>query len=510
MSDSSIHRVARNTFMLYIRMLLILFVSLYTVRVVLNALGVEDFGIYNVVAGVVLLFSFLSTSMASATQRFFSFALGKKDTLLLKKIFCTNMLIYLTIAVVAVLLLETIGLWFIKNRLNVPAIRLSEVCVLYHFSMLTLIGGIFTSPFMAIIIAHEDMQIYAFLSIVDAAMKLAAAYLLLCISQDKLVGYGILLFGTSVVTAALYAGVCIRRYQECRFRNFIFDRQLSGEILAFTWWTLFGNLSTVIRTQGVTILLNQIFSPVIVAAQAIALKVSGVINIFSNSFNVGLYPPVIKHYAAGENKEMMHLIFLGSKITFFLMWILALPLLLKMDYILHWWLKDPPPNAVLFSRLALIESAIAAISLPIATAARAPGKMKMYELTLGIIQITILPLSWLFLKYGCEAYVVFVIAIGVNLVMFIVRLLIVRKLIELPCLSYLYKVALPAGLVVAVSFFPVCYVNGILPDGFIGSCIVGGFSLMCSSLAMFFIAFRKEERLKIRNIMLQKIKVFSV
>lgn len=490
--------------MLYFRQLFIMLVSLYTVRVVLNVLGVEDYGIYNVVAGVVTLFNFLSGTMASATQRFFSFALGKNDVFLLKKIFSINLLVYLIIALTAVVLLETAGLWFVMTKLNVPSDRLTDVCLLYHFSVLTFIGMICASPFIAIIVAHEDMQIYAYLSIIETVMKLGIVFLLVWSPGNKLVIYGALLFLVSIINALMYLFVCMRKYEECTFRNFRLEKKLLREIFDFTGWTLFGQLSTVLRNQAVTVLLNQFFSPVVVAARAIALNVSGCINIFANNFNVGLYPPIIKHYAAGERKEMFQLIFNGSKITFFLMWIIALPLFLEMDFVLTLWLKEPPPGVVLFTRLALLESLINSVSLPLTTAARAPGKMKMYELTLGIIQILIFPASWLILLYGGEAYTVFVVAIIANLLMFIVRLILVHQLILLPIRKFIYTVVIPVFLIILFSTVLVSLLKSTLPSGLISCCVVGMATIFFSVLGMFFIGFNKEERQRVTDIIMQK------
>lgn len=504
-NSSSNKRIAKNTLMLYFRQLFIMLVSLYTVRVVLNVLGVEDYGIYNVVAGVVTLFNFLSGTMASATQRFFSFALGKNDVFLLKKIFSINLLVYLIIALTAVVLLETAGLWFVMTKLNVPSDRLTDVCLLYHFSVLTFIGMICASPFIAIIVAHEDMQIYAYLSIIETVMKLGIVFLLVWSPGNKLVIYGALLFLVSIINALMYLFVCMRKYEECTFRNFRLEKKLLREIFDFTGWTLFGQLSTVLRNQAVTVLLNQFFSPVVVAARAIALNVSGCINIFANNFNVGLYPPIIKHYAAGERKEMFQLIFNGSKITFFLMWIIALPLFLKMDFILTLWLKEPPPGVVLFTRLALIESLINSVSLPLTTAARAPGKMKMYELTLGIIQILIFPASWLILLYGGEAYTVFVVAIIANFVMFAVRLFIVHWLIQLPLRQFSFHVILPVLLVMICSALSSFLMSAILPSGFIFTCLLGFASIFFSFLWMYFIGLSSLQRLQIQNIIIKKV-----
>ncbi|OJV36701.1 MAG: polysaccharide biosynthesis protein [Bacteroidia bacterium 43-41] len=497
--------------MLYFRQILILLVSLYTVRVILDVLGVEDYGIYNVVAGIVSLFSFLSGAMASATQRFFSFAIGKNDTEQLKKIFSVNIFIYIGIALVAILLLETVGLWFMNEKLEVPTDRFDAACFIYNFSVFTFSATILTSPFMAIIIAHEDMQVYAYVSIIEAVLKLGVVFLLMYVEADKLELYGILLFIVSLINAVIYISISLRKYEECQFNKFYWDKRLAQEIVEFTGWTLFGQITTVARNQAVTILINQVFNPVVVASRAIALSVSGHIGVFANNFNTSLYPPIIKSYSSNKKNEMFSLIYNGSKLTFFLIWIIALPLLLEMEMILSIWLKNIPPDVVLFSQLAIIEALILALSLPITTAARAPGKMKTYELTLGIIQLSIFFVSWVVLKMGYPAYSVFIVAIAVNVVMFFVRLFIVSNLIDLPKSHFMVKVIFPVLGIILLSAVPSHFLQKILPESLLYSTIVAMFSMIISAIVMFYIGLDVHWRNKIQFIIEIKVKkIFKI
>ncbi len=504
--NSNNKRIAKNTLMLYLRQILILLVSLYTVRVVLGALGVEDYGIYSVVGGIVSFFSFLSGTMASATQRFFSFALGQDDFNRLKKTFTVNWLIYGAIAVIAFMLLETVGLWFVKNQLRVPPERFEAACMVYHFSALMFIATIFSTPFKAIIIAHEDMQIYAYISIVEAFMKLGVVFLLVHLLWDKLVLYGVLTFLVSVITTVIYMFICIRKYKECQLRKFYWDKGLLSEIIGFTGWTLFGQVTSVGRNQAVTILLNQMFNPIVVAARAIAINITTQINVFSNNFNIGLYPPIIKSYATGDKKNMFLLVFNGSKITFFLMWVFALPLFLEMDTILSVWLKNPPPEAILFTRLALIEVLINAISLPITTAARAPGQMKVYEFTLGCIQLVIFIASWIVLIMGGAAYSVFVVAIIANLVMFVVRLLIVRMLIGMSLRPFLNQVIIPISIVTLFSAIPSFFIHFLLPQRLIFTVMSVFTSIIITCISMYFFGLDRQMRKKVRNIIATRVR----
>lgn len=498
-------QIAKNTLMLYLRMLLITAVSLYTVRIILNELGVEDYGIYSVIIGVVALCSFLTGSMAMATQRFFSFALGENDTEALKKIFTVNWMLYGMISCFAFVILETAGLWFINERLQIPPDRFEEARNLYHLSIFTLIAGIFTSPFVAMLIAHEDMQIYAFISIGEALMKLGAAFLLTFLTWDKLELYGFLLLAIATINAITYIATCAFKYEECQFREFHWDKSRFIEIIGFTGWTLFGQVTTVVRTHAVTILLNQTFNPGVVAARAIATQVSTQVNIFSRNFNTGLYPPIIKAYAAGNKEEMFSYIYNGSKITFFLMWIFALPLFIEMEAVLTLWLKTPPPDSVLFVRLALIEALIFSASMPLTTAARAPGKMRLYELTLGTIQLLILPASWLVLQIGGPAYSVFIVAIVANLIMFFARLAIVRWLVGISYKEFLRTVCIPICGVMLVSAALAISMDQFLPQNFLFVCISILFTGFTSMVSIYFIGLNRQWREKTRAMIASRI-----
>ncbi len=490
-------RIAKNTFMLYFRQILILLVSLYTVRVVLDVLGAEDYGIYNVVAGVVTMLSFLTGTMSSATQRFFSFALGKNDTDQLKKIFTVNITIYICIAIIAVLLLEIVGLWFVNNHLEIPVERFDAAVFIFHFAVLTFVISILTSPFTAIIIAHEDMHIFAYVSIIEALLRLVVVFVLMYIDVDKLELYGVLLFIVAVINAIIYISIALRKYEECQFKKFYWDKDLLKEISSFTSWTLFGQISTVGRNQGVTILVNQFFNPVVVASRSIALNIGNHIGVFANNFNTSLYPPIIKSYSSGNKNEMFTLIYSGSRLTFFLMWVISLPMILELEMIFSIWLKDTPTDAILFTQLTIVESLILSLSFPLTTAARAPGKMKTYELTLGIIQMLIFVVSWIVLRKGGPAYSVFLVAIIANILMFFVRLFIVRNLIGIPVKGFMTKVAFPVLGIAILSAIPTYLLQQLLPKGLIYSIIVIVFSILVISIAMYYLGLDRDMRRRI-------------
>lgn len=490
-------KILKNTMMLYFRQVLLLLVSLYTVRVVLETLGIEDYGIYSVVAGIVTLCSFLSGSMASATQRFFSYALGKSNEKLLKTTFVVNISIFLFIGIAIIALLEGPGLWFVSNHLNLPVERAEEAYFLYQCSVFTFFFTVLTSPFIAILISHEDMEYFALISLIEAILKLAAVYALVQLPGDKLEVYGILLLIISIFTMLSYASICFKKYAECQLHTFYWDSTLVKEMFSFTGWSLFGQLSTAARLQAVTILVNQFFNPSVAAARAIAITISSKINIFSNNFNTGLYPSIVKSYASNNNEELFSLICNGSKLTFFLMWVLALPLLIEMEAVLTIWLTNLPEQVVLFSKLALVESLVLSISLPIATAARASGQMKTYELTLGILQLSILVISYFLLNLGLPAYSVFVVAICINVVMFFARLKLVSGLIGLPQLLFIKQACIPIAFLVIISSLFAYATHLIFPSGPFSSFLNISVCILVSSITMFYVGLDKSWRLKV-------------
>lgn len=490
-------RIAKNTLMLYFRQILILFVGLYTVRIVLDQLGVEDYGIYGAVAGLVALSAFLPGSLAQATQRFFSFALGEKNHEKLNKTFSVNLALYSGIAVLAFIALQTLGLWFVNTQLAVPADRFDAAKTLYQYATLSFMASLISTPFRAIIMAHEDMKLYAYISVLEALMMLAVAFLLQFIAWDKLELYGLLMLFVSVTNAAIFIGICVYRYEECQFRRFFWDSRLLREIVGFTGWTVFGQISTIARTHAITILLNQSFSPAVVAARAISVQIASKVNLFSSNFNTSLYPPIVKSYAADRRQEMYDLVTGGSKVTFFLLWIFALPMIVEMETILSIWLTVVPQDAVLFSQLALIEALILSVSMPLTAAARAPGKMKAYELILGTIQIGIFLTAWAVIAAGAQAYSVFIVAIMANILMFGVRLFLVNLLTGFPMLNFLRFTMLPVLGIVLVSTLPVLGMKQSLPSGILWSAMVIFSSLIVSSIAMYYIGLDKAWREKV-------------
>lgn len=487
-------KIFKNTLYLYSRQIVLILINLYSLRIVLNALGVENFGIYTVISGVVALASFLPSAMSSATQRFFSFELGKGDNEKISKIFSVNLIIYALIGVVALVILEGVGVLFVNAYLNISSDMSHDATLLYQISIFTFMAGLLSSPYLAMIIAHEDMEIFSLVSIYEAVAKLAVAFYITYLTSNKLVSYGAGLLIVSVTTYLTYLIVCKRRYHYCHFNLSFLDLSVFKEILSFTGWTLFGQFTTVARNQAVTILLNQAFNPAVAAARAISFGVANQVTFFSVNFNTSLYPPIIKYYAANQKDQMFDLLVWGSKLTFFLCWLLFLPLFIEMDTILTLWLIIPPQDSVYFSQLALIESVIMAISLPLTTAARAPGQMGGYELTLGSIQLFILIASWGLLSVGYPAESVFIVAIAANVLMFFVRLNIVGGLIDIDVNLFLQKVVGPMMLVALSSVIPAVIVKSALPSNLFASGFLVLFCIFTSTVMMLYLGFDASTR----------------
>ena len=421
-------RIAKNTLLLYFRQILIILVSLYTVRVVLNVLGAEDYGIYNVTAGVVTMFGFLSSAMATASQRYFAFDLGKQDYEHLETTFSVTLQIYVLLAVVVVVLAETIGLWFVMNKLVIPPERMTAAICIYQAAVVSFILTLITTPYMASIIAHENMNIYAYVSIVEAVLKLAIVFLLQVLSFDKLILYGFLLMTVSFINTTIYKVYCKRHYNECRFR-YVKDKALFKELVSYSGWNLFGAGVGVAKNQLVNIIVNLFCGPVINAARGVAMQICYTINSFASNFSTALNPNIIKLYAAGEKEKYLDFTFRGMRMVFLLLLFLACPIICETADIMELWLKNPPEYSVLFAQLALIDVIICSISYTLGTAIQATGRIKNYQIVVGTVLLLNFPLSYVALEIGFSPEWTFYIAIIISIISLIMRLLFMRSII---------------------------------------------------------------------------------
>lgn len=490
--------------MLYIRLIVVMLISLYTVRTVLNTLGAEDYGIYNVVAGVVTMFGFLSGSMAYATQRFLSIEIGRRDFEQLKKVFSLSLVIYVLIVVVIIILAETIGLWFVNNKLELPLERMNVVRWIYQFSIVSFALSLLITPYTATILAHEDMNIYAALSIVKVILELVCVILLQYITWDKLRLYGMLLCINTGIHLMMYRVICKIKYTECKFR-FIPDKTLFKEITVYNAWMLFGSFAGIFKNQAINILLNQFFNPAVVSARSIAASVNIAVSSFFANFMASLRPPIVKSYAARETENTLFLIFLGTKGTFFLMYIFTLPLLLEMPVVLSLWLKNVPEYTVSFTRLILIDVLVGSIMQPMDTAALAAKNIKLYELLIGGALLCNLPAAWIVLSFNAPAYSVMVTSIIITFIAVILRFTIIRRYIDfsitLFCGTILTRIAIVAAL---SAVFPLAILR-FVKQGLPRLCLTTGVSVISVCGCMYFIGMSKAEQKYIKNIMINKL-----
>ena len=506
MPSSNTTRIARNTLLLYFRQILIMLVSLYTVHIVLNVLGEEDYGIYNVTAGVVTMFGFLSGAMATTSQRYFAFDLVKGDTEHLKTTFCVTSQIYVLLAVIIVILAETVGLWFVTHKLVIPPERLSAAVWIYQAAVLSFLLTLVTTPYMASIIAHENMDIYAYVSIVEAVQKLGIVFLLQTLDADKLILYGLLLAAVALINTTIYRTYCKKHYQECKFQ-YVRDKGLFKELVGYSGWNLFGASIGVIKGQIINILLNLYFGIVVNAARAVSHNVSAAVTSFSHNFNTALRPPIIKTYANDQKDETMKLVFRGCKFTYFLMYVFALPLVLEMETVLKIWLGNPPDYAVIFTQLALIDAVVDSISYPIVALAQATGKIRLYQSVVGGILMLNFPISWIILKIGAPAYSVMVVAVVVTFIAFVVRLIIVRRLANFSIRQFAKNAALPCVLVTILAAIIPMLVRTNFDESFLRLCITTFASVVSVGLFVFVIGMNKGEREMVAAQVKKKLKI---
>lgn len=500
-------RIARNTVYLYIRTFLTMLISLYTSRVVLSTLGVVDYGVNNVVAGVVMLFAFLNGSMSGATQRFLTFAIGKKDTDGLFRIFGNARRIHAIIAIVVALLCETIGLWLVNYKLVIPAERMIAANWVFQLSVISLVVNITQVPYNAAIIAHEKMDAYALISIAEAVLRLVIVYILTLIPFDKLIVYAILTFTVTQIIRTTYYVYCKCHFEECSacYRG---DNTQFKEMFQFAGWNMFGSIAWMIRDQGVNMILNVFFGPVVNAARGIAMQVSTALQAFVNNFTTAINPQITKNYAQGNIAEMETLAYRGSRFAFLLLFIVAFPLMMTMDFVLGLWLTQVPEHAANFLTLILIDSLISALfSNPLITSLMATGKIRVYQIVVSACLMLLLPLGYLVLDWSNVPETIFMVMIFTTLLGGIVRYIFCIKQIGYHWQIYVRQVIVRVALVVLIATpLPILIkmyhpLNGW--KEFIG---IGILSIACCILSTWFVGIQQTERKAVIDTVRKKIK----
>lgn len=451
MPDNSVNnkRIAKNTIYLYLRMLFVMAVGLYTVRAILDILGVVDYGLYNVVGGVVTMFAFMNRTLSTSSQRYFSIELARGDKERLSKWFCLNITTFLTIGIIIAVFLETVGLWFVNTHMTIPSERLFAANVVFQLSIISFLFHIISIPYLALVVAYEKMNVFAYVGILEALGRLVIVFILTLLTFDKLIIYGILILLLSVGTSMSYIIYCWRHYPESSFRWYWETKEVK-ELLGFSGWHFLGTFSTSCRSQGINILLNMFFNPAVNAARAIAFQVSTHIMQLHTNFFTAIKPQIYKTYAKQEFDELFKLMMRSSIISAFLVSVIAFPILCGTSYILGLWLKEVPDYAVLFTQLALINGIIDSSDGPSIAASLATGKIKKYMLTVSLIILANVPISYVALRLGCEPTVTMEISIAVSCASVIIRAYLLKQMMNFPWLSYLLLMAKIAGVTVVM------------------------------------------------------------
>ena len=497
MSNNTINnkRIAKNTLLLYVRMLFLMLVSLYTSRVILNALGVEDYGIYNVVGGVVAMFSVLSGSLNAAISRFLTFELGKGDGEKLNKVFSSSVTIQGGIALVIILLAETVGLWFLNEKMVIPENRMVAANWCFQFSIITFVINLISVPYNATIIAHERMSAFAYISILEALGKLIVAWCIAINPIDRLIFYAGMVAVLALCIRMIYASYCKRHFYECTY-HFIYDHDLLKQMFVFAGWNFIGSLSSVLRTQGVNIILNLFFGPIVNAARAVAVHVNIAILGFVQNFMTALNPQITKSYANGNKEYMFNLIFKGARLSYYILLLLGLPVFLNTNYILTIWLKIVPDHSVLFVQLSLAFAMSECISIPLRTAMLATGKIRNYQIVVGGLQMMNLPVAFIFLYFGAIPESTIMVAIAISQCCLAARLYMLWGMIGLNVREYLRKVYFNVLLVSSFSaIIPMIYNHFINRDSFMSLSLSIIVTVVSTILVELFIGCDKSERI---------------
>lgn len=486
-------RIAKNTLILYVRTLFTMLVSLYTSRVILNTLGVSDFGINNVVGGVVSMFSVISSSLSSSISRFITFELGHGDINKLKRIFSTSVNIQIGIALIIVILAECIGVWFVNHKLNIPTDRLVAANWVFQCSLLSFAIGLISVPYNACIIAHERMSVFAYMSILETILKLVIVYMLFISPYDKLISYAVLFVVVSLIMRLIYGWYCNKHFVESHY-EFIYDRPLIKEMTGFAGWSFFGNTAYMLNTQGVDMLINIFFGVTLNAAKGVASQVQNAVMQFVGNFTVAINPQITKSYASGDREYMNKLVCRGARFSYFLLLIFIVPIVCEGDYILYLWLKTVPEYTPLFLRLILLGSLMTLLGNTMLTAISATGKIKKYQLTVTIVGCFVFPLTWLAFRIGFPPETTYYIYIVIYFLLVFVRLYIAKDLLNFSIWLYLYNVVFRVIIVSIVAFILPLLVICYLEPGFLRLCISCIVGLISSLLTINILGLEKAER----------------
>lgn len=504
--QNNTQRIAKNTIILYFRMFVMMAIGLYTSRIVLQTLGVKDYGTYNVVGGVVSMFSIVSSSLSTAISRFITFELGKNDKIRLNKIFSTAINVQLLMGGLIVILIEVIGVWFLNTQMNIPEGRMGAANWVFQLSIVSFVLGLLMVPYNASIIAHEDMGVFAYMTLLDAILKLLIVYALYISPYDKLITYAVLGFCVSLLMRSIYATYCKRHYEECTY-HFVKDKQLLKEMTSFAGWNFLGNGSWILNNQGVNILINIFFGVTLNAARGIASTVDNLVQSFVRNFMTAVNPQITKSYAAGDLAYMHKLVFAGAKYSAFMMLFFIIPICLETEMILHLWLGDIIPDyAPVFVRLTLLSSMCVIIGNTLITSVFATGKIRNYELVMGLMALSNFPLTWIAFELGASPVVAYVIYLCVYLSMVFVRLYMVKDLIQMSAWTYIHEVFIRVLVVGLLSLSIPLIIFFVQEDSIWRFLEIGTVSVMCTIASVLLFGMKADEKTMVFRFIKKKFK----
>lgn len=498
-------RIVKNTFLLYIRQLFILLITLYTSRVVLNVLGVTDYGIYNVVGGIVTMLSFLNSTMAAATQRFISFEMGLGEMNRLKTVFSTSLQIHAIISVVIVLFAESLGLWLLYNKLQIPTDRMFAAQIVFQCSILSMVFSVMSVPYNAVIIAHEKMSAFAYISILEVLLKLLTVLVLTWCNTDKLSLYAILLLIVYITIRICYSTYCNKHFPESKYIHTL-NKALMKEMFAFAGWNTLPNIVAMLNTQGLNIILNIFYGPAINAARGIAVQVQTAANQFVTNLQMAINPQMTKSYAAGDYLNTNVLLMRCSLFSFYLLLIITLPMFYETQMILSLWLINVPEYTVIFVRILLCCILLWTFSSPMNTVAYSTGKIRNLNIIHSLILILALPVSWGLLKHGGQPYFPFIVVFFLEVISQIIRMFILRSVYpSFSIKKYCYSVYFRALVVLCISIIVPTAMQTILPKGFVCNLIVCISAFASASITTYKCGMTKAEQEFVKNKILKKL-----
>lgn len=498
-------RIAKNTLMLYVRMLFGMLVSLYTSRVVLNTLGVEDYGIYNVVGGVVAMFSLVSSSLSASVSRFLTFELGRGDMERLKETFSTSLMIHLVLAGIVFILAESIGIWFLNTQMTIPSERLYAANWVFQASILSFMFSLSSVPYNASITSHERMSAFAYIGILDVVLRLLIVLFIAYapFHFDRLIVYSLLLVLVGISLQCIYLWYCRKNFEECRFKLH-FNKGRWKEMSAFAGWNFIGCTAGILKDQGVNILLNIFWGPVVNAARGIAFSVNSAVSGFAGNFMAAINPQITKSYATKDYQYMFFLIEKGSCFSFYILWILSLPILFETDFILKLWLKNYPEYSVEFVRLVLLLSLCDIISNSLITSLSSTGKIRNYQIVVGSILLLNFPFSYICLNLGFSPDSTLVISIIMSLLCLVVRLIFLKKMIGLSVSFFFKNVCVKILYVSFCSMMMPLLLTIIIPHSLWKSFLVICVSIMSALFIVYFGGCSRKEKQFIRDMLFKK------